>query len=311
MRVVIIGGTGFIGRKLCVLLTEKGHNVVVTSRSPGRVEDIFSGRVTGAEWDGKDADALARILDAGRGPQGVVNLAGENIAAGRWTAERKERILRSRVDAGRALASACARTSGVISAIVQGSAIGIYGPGASREDAEVTEDTPVGEGFLAHVCKEWEAAISPITDEGIRLAIARTGIVLGHGGGVLERFLLPFKMYAGGPLGSGRQWFPWVHAQDETAAIAFLLERSDAAGAFNIAAPGSVTMREFCLELGRVLDRPSWLRVPEFLLKLGAGEMAEEMILSSIRATPHRLVEMGFDFRYPFLREALGDIIND
>ncbi|WP_462327742.1 TIGR01777 family oxidoreductase [Desulfobaculum sp.] len=311
MRVIIIGGTGFIGRRLCVTLKEKGHNVVVTSRSPERAERLFSGHVTAAGWDGADPDALARVLDAGHGPQAVVNLAGDNIASGRWTQQKKARILDSRVRVGSALAAAVAKADAQVQAVVQGSAVGYYGPQASADDKELAEDLPAGPGFLAEVCTQWEAAVAGVAEHGVRVAYARTGIVLGMNGGVLERFLPPFKMYVGGPLGGGGQWFPWVHVQDEVGALAFLVDCEDAQGAFNLSAPGVVRMRDFCKELGRALDRPSWLNVPRFALRLAMGEMADEMILSSIRAVPRRLVEKGFVFRYPFLQDALEDIIND
>ncbi|NJB69365.1 hypothetical protein GGQ74_003067 [Desulfobaculum xiamenense] len=311
MRVIIVGGTGFIGRELCVALLAHGHDVVVTSRCPDRVERLFGGRVGAAAWDGRDPESFARLLDEATQPQVVVNLVGENIANGYWTAAKKRRILDSRVVPGRALARAVAIADGPVAAFVQASAVGYYGYDASADDRPVDENSPKGRGFLADVCEAWEGSVAAVAECGVRLALARTGVVLGPGGGVLERFVPPFRMYLGGPLGSGRQWFPWIHAADEVAALAFLAEREDARGAFNLVSPGVVTMGDFCAGIGRVLGRPSWLGVPGFALRLVLGDMAREVVLASHRAVPARLLEMGFVFGYPDLRVALGNIFND
>ncbi|SKA76667.1 TIGR01777 family oxidoreductase [Desulfobaculum bizertense] len=311
MRVVVTGGTGFIGRRLCIRLVERGFDVVVTSRNTKQVEQLFGQTVVAAHWDGRDADELAKILDDGRRPATLVNLLGENIGTGRWTEKKKRRIRDSRVKAGKAVQAAVENSSLGLKALVQGSAIGLYGADASLRDDQIIEDSAPGSGFLAQVCEDWEASVSRLATRGVRVAYARTGAVLGAGGGMLGAMLPAFRWCLGGPIGSGEQWLSWIHLRDEVEALTFLVERDEAEGAFNLCAPGAVCMEEFSKMLGAALRRPSWFRVPEWLLRLGAGEMAEEMLLASQRAWPERLLQCGFDFRYPELRDALCQVLGE
>ncbi|MEW5774691.1 MAG: TIGR01777 family oxidoreductase [Thermodesulfobacteriota bacterium] len=306
MRVIVTGGTGFIGRALASLLLARGHEVAAPSRNPAKAARLLGGRVLVPEWDGSDPAPLAELLDTAPGPSALVNLAGENIAAGRWTAARKASILVSRLAAGRACAAAVRLARRKPEALVQGSAVGYYGVRPSAGGAVLDEDSPSGDGFLAEVCREWEASSARVADEGVRLAVARTGVVLGPGGGALEMMLPPFRFFLGGPPGGGGRWVSWVALADEAAALAFLLERKDASGPFNLTAPAACTMGELCAAVGQALGRPSWLPVPALALRLALGRMAVETVLANQRVKPARLLALGYEFRYPLLGDAVS-----
>jgi uncharacterized protein len=255
------------------------------------------------EWDGKTGEGWAPLLDAGTA---IVHLAGESIAAGRWTAEKKRRIRASRVESGAAVMAAIRKAKEKPRVLLQGSAVGYYGPCG---DEVVTESHPPGHDFLAEVCAEWEASTAEAESLGVRRAELRTGVVLSGDGGALPKMALPFRLGAGGPLGGGRQWFPWIHLADEVGAIRFLLEREDARGPFNLTAPEPLTNRDFSRALGRALHRPSLAPAPGFALRLVLGEMAD-MLLHGQRAVPQRLLEMGYVFRYPEALAALRNLFD-
>ena len=300
MNVVVAGGTGFIGSSLVPLLRLGGHDVVVLTREPERAP-VTPG-VTWVRWDGVtqgDWAAHVRRADA------VINLAGESIGGGRWTASGKERIVASRVNATRALVESIRQGEKRPSLFVSSSAVGYYGP---VESGEVTEDHAPGSGFLADVCLRWEQEALAVGELGPRVVLLRTGVVLGDKGGALERMLLPFRLYAGGPLGSGTQWFPWVHRDDVGEVILFALDNAALAGPVNVVAPEGVDMRAFCAALGVALSRPSWLPVPAPVLRAVLGEMAD-MILTGQRAVPAKLLSLGYRFRYPALGAALTSVV--
>jgi len=234
----------------------------------------------------------------------VVHLAGESIGAGRWTAGRKRQILDSRVASTQAMTAALLRAERPPRVFVQASAVGYYG---SCDDRVITEEAPPGSDFLARVCQEWESASLELETRGVRRIVARTGIVLSAEGGALPRMALPFKLFAGGPAGSGRQWMPWIHLADEVGALRFLLEHEQARGPFNLTATNPVTNREFSSLLGKALHRPSLLPAPALALRLALGEMAD-LILTGQRAVPNRLLDLGYKFRFPDLDSALQDI---
>ncbi|EFL50501.1 protein of unknown function DUF1731 [Solidesulfovibrio fructosivorans JJ]] len=301
MRVVIAGGTGFIGRALTRSLVRDGHEVVVLSRGA-------SGRkpapgITYAPYDGRTGEGWAHLLG---GARALVNLAGENIASGYWTKTRKARILGSRLDAGQAVMDALSRAPALPDVLIQGSATGYYG---DRGDVPIAEDAPAGAGFLAEVACRWEASTAGAEALGLRRAVIRTAVVLGAGGGALPRMLAPFRFFLGGPLGSGRQYLPWIHLADEVAAIRFLIDHEAAAGPFNLAAPEAVTQDGFAAAAGRALARPAWLRLPGPVMRLALGEMARELFLGGVRAVPGRLTELGFRFCFETLPDALSDIL--
>ncbi|MEA4857356.1 MAG: TIGR01777 family oxidoreductase [Solidesulfovibrio sp.] len=301
MRVVIAGGTGFIGRALVRSLTDDGHEAVVLSRTASGHRSRPG--VTFAPFDGRTATGWGHLLD---GAGALVNLAGENIASGYWTRARKGRLRDSRLFAGQAVMEALSGVAAPPAVLVQGSATGYYG---DRGELPTDESAPCGQGFLAGLARDWEASTAGAEALGIRRVVARTAVVLGAGGGALPRMLAPYRYFLGGPLGSGRQYFPWIHLHDEVAAIRFLLDEPRASGPFNLAAPGAVSQDELAGALGRALGRPSFLRVPEAALRLLLGEMGRELFLSGVRAVPAKLSALGFVFRHPSLGAALADLL--
>ena len=299
MRLVIAGGTGFIGSALCARLIDQGHSLAILTHSPPPVT-ISSGR-TWAIWNPPESGPWREAVD---GADGVINLAGEPIAARRWSAEQKHRIRLSRLDTTRALVAAIAGARKKPKFLLNSSAIGYYGP---HGDETLTEEAGPGSDFLARLCVDWETETSKAEKLGLRVVRLRTGIVLGKGGGALAKMVPPFKLFIGGPLGSGKQWMSWIHMEDEIGLIQFLIEKPRAQGAINATAPNPVTMKEFCATLGSVLRRPSWAPVPGFALRLILGEMAE-MLLTGQRVIPAKARKLGYKFRYPTLQEALQNL---
>lgn len=306
MRIIITGGTGFIGRALAADLARAGYEVVVLSRNPAGATGLPAG-VRAGRWDGRTAAGWGGLAD---GSLAIVNLAGENLAGGgffpaRWTPERKQLIRRSRLDAGRAVVEAVTAARARPRAVIQSSGIGHYGP---RDDRLLTEADPPGADFLAQLTVAWEGSTAAVAALGVRHVSIRSGVVLSPKEGALYRLMLPFKLYAGGPMGSGRQGFSWIHPADEVAAIRFLIEHERASGPFNLVAPQPSTNAEFAKALGKVMGRPSWLPVPAFALKLALGEVAST-VLEGQRALPGKLLDLGFEFRYPDAEAALRDLL--
>lgn len=298
--IAITGASGLVGRALTERLEEQGCLVRRLVRRP--VEDaereIFwkpsAGEIDAAELNGVDA---------------LVHLAGENIAGGRWTAERKRRIVESRVEGTRLIAETLAGLSSKPSVLVSASAIGFYG---NRGDAPVDEDSAAGEGFLAETCQAWEAANEPATAAGIRTVQLRIGLVLSPEGGALGTMLTPFKLGVGGVLGDGQQYMSWITRDDLVRAFVAALSNPQLTGPVNGVSPAAVTNREFTKTLGYVLNRPTLLPAPAFAMRLALGEMADELLLSGANVQPKRLLESGFEFPppdgelEPALRRLLG-----
>jgi uncharacterized protein (TIGR01777 family) len=301
MRVLISGGTGLVGLALAERLIHSGHRVVISSRVPGRAKGVPGG-VKVETWDAASWQQLVPLID---GADAVVHLVGENLAAGRWTKARKRRIRDSRVGSSHAVATAIANAKSPPGVLVQASAVGYYGP---RGDEEIDVEESVGEDFLAGLCQDWEEASADVETLGVRRPILRSGVVLSAGGGALTRMLLPFRLFVGGPVGSGRQWFPWIHLEDEVGAICFLLEHGLANGPFNLTAPYPLTNRDFSQVLGKVLRRPTFMPVPGTALRLALGEMGE-LLLTGQRAVPQKLLEAGYEFRYPEAETALRNLL--
>lgn len=304
MRVIITGGTGLIGKALAARLAIVGHEPIVLTRDPEKAERDLPAGVRAAGWDGKTGAGCSQLIDAGTT---IVHLAGAGVADERWTPSRKREIRDSRVVSGGAVLAAIREAPAKPRALLQSSAVGYYGP---RGDETVDENEPPGTTFLAKVCVEWEESTRAVEEQGIRRALLRTGLVLTPEGGALGKMLLPAKFGANGPLGSGRQGFPWIHLEDEIEAIRFLIDREDAAGPFNLTAPNPPTQAEFARALGRVIHRPSFLPAPAFALRLALGEMAD-MLLSGHRVVPKRLLELGYKFRFPDLEGALKDLLGE
>ena len=300
MRAIIAGGTGFIGRELVRELREHGWEILILSRNPGKVASVFeNGGVIGMPWDnGGWTDVI--------GPDtAVVNLAGENIAAGRWTAKRKRRILESRLKAGERINQAVEQANAAPGVLIQASAVGYYGP---RGSTPVNEYTEPGTGFLADVARQWEASTAGLEQKGTRRCVIRTGMVLGHGG-ALPKMLPSFRRYLGGHPGTGLQGVSWIHLRDEVRAIRFLMENPDASGPYNLCAPVPVNFRKFAHILGTVLNKPYKTPVPAFALRLLFGEMADELLLSGQFVLPERLTQAGFEFEFPELEDSLRDVL--
>jgi hypothetical protein len=305
MRIIITGGTGFIGRPLATSLTQDGHEVIVLSRTPDRATNLPAGlRVVG--WDGRSAAGWGQYAD---GAGAIVNLAGERVAGAspglRWTEERKRRICESREQAGAAVVEAVARAQAKPGVVVQMSGIDYYATG----DAIATEESPSGSGFLSHVVRDcWEASTADLDGMGVRRVVVRTAPVLGADSPILGPILLQHKLMAGGTLGSGKQWFPWVHLLDVISAIRFLIDTPAAQGPFNLVAPEMVTNADLSKTVGRVLGRPSWLPAPAFAFKLAFGEMSVTL-LEGVRAQPKRLLDLGYRYQFPTLEAAVRESI--
>jgi uncharacterized protein (TIGR01777 family) len=300
-RVVVAGGTGFLGRPLAATLRERGYDVVVLAR---RDTPPVADGVRMASWDPDGSTgAWAAEID---GARAVINLAGANIAGKRWTAERKEELRDSRVLSTRSLAAAVRAAHGKPATFLQGSAVGFYG---LLGDEEVDESFPPGDDFFGRMAVAWEAEARPVEPLGVRLVILRSGVVLARDGGALEKMMLPFRLFAGGPIASGRQYISWIHRDDWIAFLLWALEYTGAVGPLNATAPHPVTNAEFSRAIGRALGRPSWLRVPGFALRAAVGELATYALLNGQRVVPARALALGFPFKYPDIDSALAAIM--
>lgn len=311
MKVILTGGTGLIGSALARSLAQDGKTVIVLSRDPAKGRARLPPGVQAVAWDARSAAGWGELAD---GADAIVNLAGESLAGEnfpalitkRWSAQQKRRIRESRTQAGQAVMEAIRNARQKPGALIQASAVGYYG---SRGDEPLTEDSSPGDDFAAQVCREWEESTAAAEALGVRRATIRTaGVVLSLEGGAFPFMLLPFKFFAGGPLGGGRQYFAWIHIADEVRAIRFLIENPEARGPVNLAAPQILTNAEFSRVIGRVLKRPSFFPAPAFLLRLLFGEKAE-VLLASQRQVPRRLQELGFRWQFPEAEAALRDLL--
>ena len=297
MKIVVAGGTGFMGEPLVRRLVARRDDVTVLTRNPDKVE---AGR--GVRWDGRtqgvwSADAASADV--------VINLAGENIGEGRWTQERKKRLVDSRLNATHAIVEALKRDPSRKRTMINASAIGFYG---DRGDETLDESSPRGDSFLADLVDRWETAARD-AEPLARLVIVRFGVVLGPDGGALKQMLLPFKLGAGGPIGNGRQWMSWVDREDALRVVEWAIDNERARGIYNATAPEPVRNRDFARALGRALHRPAILPAPAFALRLAFGEMAEELLLAGQRVLPKRTTGDGFMFERATLESSLAAVI--
>jgi uncharacterized protein (TIGR01777 family) len=292
-RILVSGASGTIGRELLVLLKSRGYEVFTLSRRGSGERTI--------QWDtnGSLSPAFVSGFDA------VVHLAGESIV-GRWTNDKKQKIQDSRVQGTRHLSEALAKAPQRPNVFIVASAIGYYG---DRGNENLREQSPAGQGFLPEVCKQWEAAAQAAADAGIRTAHTRFGIVLSKKGGALPAMLTPFKLGLGGRVGTGKQYWSWIHVQDVASAILHLMKTDLLQGAVNCVAPKPVTNTEFTRVLASVLARPAIFPLPAFAARLALGEMADELLLASQKVEPAKLISSGYPFRYPELRPALQDVL--
>ena len=305
MKIAVTGATGFVGSKLVARLVDESHDVKVLTRSVEKARKVFAAPKL------KDLDYVAyKPTESGdwqaaiSGCDGVINLAGEPISE-RWSAERKRRIIDSRQVGTQKLVEAIKNAEQKPSVLVSGSAIGFYGTSESAEFFETSE--PAENDFLSKVCQGWEAAARKAKDYDVRVAIIRTGIVLGNGGAI-AKMLPPFKLYAGGPIGSGQQWFSWIHIDDLVNLFMKALLDPSMQGVYNGTAPNPLRMKDFCQTLGEVLDRPSWLPVPDFAIEALLGDGAV-VVLKGQQVLPERTQASGFSFDYDDAKEAIKDIV--
>lgn len=299
MKIAIAGATGFVGSRLVERLQAEGHTVLVLARNAAKAARAFPQAEVVAYTPLESGPWQAKLA----GCDGVVNLAGEPISE-RWTAERKQAILVSRQVGTQKIVEAIAQANPKPAVLVNASAIGFYG---SSETATFDETSKAGSGFLAEVCQAWEAEASKVQEAGVRLVILRIGIVLGMGGAI-AKMLPPFKLFAGGPIGSGKQWFSWIHRDDLVNLIIYGLTHPEMAGTYNATAPNPVRMSEFCQTFGDVLNRPSWLPVPPFALEVLLGDGAQ-VVLEGQQVLPKRTQGTAFQYQYSTLKPALADVI--
>ncbi|OVE78851.1 TIGR01777 family protein [bacterium I07] len=302
MKAMVTGATGMIGRRLCTRLLDSGAELIVLSRNPEK--PIFTGQNVRVEkWPQKVNKTWADSLE---GVDAVINLAGESIAAVRWTADKKARILNSRKKAAAIMAESIELAEQKPGILVQASAIGIYG---DRQDEELDESSGTGAGFLADVCKVWENS-SSLSGNQTRRVIIRIGKVLGKTG-LLPRLALPYRLFAGGHMGSSRRWFSWIHIDDVVSAVMFAINNPAMEGVFNLTAPEPVLTKEFNETLARILNRPCWFHIPDLAIRLFMGQMGEELLLSGQKVFPSNLLKAGFQFKYTRLDNALKDLLKE
>ena len=297
MKVLVTGSSGLVGSHLVPLLKSKGHTVTRLVRSKGSASAGDA-----VYWDPGEGEIDTAGLE---GYDAVVHLAGENIA-GRWTEDKKARILESRVRGTELLMKALSGLRSKPGVVVAASGVGYYG---DRGDEVLTEESPQGKGFLAHVSGRWEDALDIGKEAGIRIVKMRIGMVLSPEGGALKQMLIPFKLGIAGKIGSGKQYWSWISMEDLTEGICFLLETKDASGPVNMVSPDTVTNEEFTKALASALNRPAFIPLPEFAARAVFGEMADELMLASTRAVPVKLTELGYNFRSPVLTKTLNKII--
>ena len=300
MKVVVTGATGFVGRALVPALTAAGHQVTALTRSASHAVGLGSARIVETELE--NATALAPILD---GQDAIIHLAGERLDRRRWDARQKQILRDSRVESTRALVEALASLPSRPAVLVHASGIDYYGYASGPlDDDDVTEADPPGESFLSRLCRDWEGEAAAATPLGVRVVHMRMGLILGPGGGALARMQTPFKLFAGGKIGSGKQWVSWIHRDDAVAAYLAALTDARYTGAINLVTD-STRNAELSAALGRALHRPSWLPVPAFALKAAVGELAES-ILNGRKAVPAKLRDLGFTWKHPTLDDAVA-----
>lgn len=304
MKVAITGGTGFIGSRLVEKLQDQGNQILILTRNQERSKRIFpASAFPDLEIIAYNPSQSGMWQQAISGCDAVVNLAGEPIAE-RWTLEHKKAIVESRQLGTRKIVEAISQANPKPQVLINASAIGYYG---TSETATFDENSLPGKDFLAEVCQKWEAEAQKVKEVGVRLAIIRIGIVLGNGG-ALAKMIPPFKLFAGGPIGNGNQWFSWIHRDDLVNLIIEVLKRPDLAGVFNATAPNPVRMNQLCQTLGEAMNRPSWLPVPDFALEVLLGE-GSKVVLEGQQVLPKATQSIGFHYQYPILKSALADII--
>ncbi len=299
MKVLITGGTGFLGAALTNSLLADGHQVLALSRNPSRTRAPAGVQVHA--WDGRSASGWGHLVNE---TDAIVNLAGKSLSTWPWTKATQQEFWDSRLNAGLAIVEAVSSATRRPKVLIQSSGIGHYGLNGPSAD----ESTPPADDFLARLTVAWEDATQPVEALGLRRAVIRSAVVLGKGGGLLSLMALPVRLFAGGPIGSGRQAVPWIHLLDEVGAIRFLLEKESARGPFNLIAPEPTSNADFYRGLAKALHRPYWFPTPAFLLRLALGGMST-LVVDGRFAQPKRLTELGYRFQFARLDDTLSDLL--
>lgn len=302
MRVLVTGATGFVGKVIVRQLLESGDEVSVLTRNVAKAAFILGNKCRYVQWSDTNELPPAKALD---GVDGVINLMGENLAGHRWTSEQKQLLYSSRIDGTNRLIEAMGKLDNCPRVFVSTSAVGIYG---DRGDEELSEGSTPADDFLAHLCKDWEAAANRARDFGCRVVIIRTGMVIGRGGGALAKMLPAFRKGLGGPMGSGKHYMSWIHVEDLAALYIGCLKNESAEGVYNGTAPYPVTNEDFTRALSRAIKRPAFLRVPPFVIRKAFGEMSS-VLLTGQKVLPIRGKDLQFRYRYPTLEIALKESV--
>lgn len=302
MKIVIAGGTGFIGRQVCRVLLDEGHSVSILTRHAGRYTASAAPQRRFLQWDGVTLGPWVQECD---GADVVLNLSGAPIADSRWTDRRKQVLIDSRVQPTQALLRAIPTWKHTPHTFISASGVGFYG---ARGEEELNESSTPGKGFLSDLSQVWERTAMEAEALGLRVIPIRFGMVLGPDGGALSKMTLPFRLFLGGPILPGNQYVSWIHRDDLAQLILFVITHSTVIGPVNGVAPEAVIMKDFCTTLGKTMNRPSWFPVPEFVLKIGLGELAT-MLTTGQRVHPQKALKSGFSYSYPTLQEALQSIL--
>jgi uncharacterized protein (TIGR01777 family) len=298
MKLLITGASGLIGTALQSSFSEKGYEMVLAGRKPSH----DAGHITWDAEKGFDTEDLKKL----EGLDAIIHLAGEPVGDWRWTDDKKKRIRDSRVNGTRTIIDAISKLKTKPKALISMSGVGYYG---DRGDDPLTERGGVGDTFLAEVCRDWEAEARKAENYGVRVVLARNGVVLSKDGGALATMMTPFSLGLGGVVGSGKQWLSWLSLDDMVGAVNFVLENEDIEGAVNVVSPNPVTNEEFTKTLGEVIHRPTFLPLPRFAVNLMMGEMGDALLIDSARAVPKKLEDAGYEFIYPDLKPALENAV--
>lgn len=302
--ITIIGASGFLGKPLCRFFLEQGYHVKGFTRDPFNYIKLKNMNVEPIPWDGQNLNGWEKHLEE---TDTIINLAGESIGTSYWTKKKKNHILSSRQNTGKLISRALHQIEKKPNLFIQVSAVGFY---KTDSDEEMNEQSPKGDGFLPDVVTQWESSTSDIEKIGIKRIICRLGIVLGKNGGALKQMILPFKLFIGGRLGTGKQWISWIHIEDMIHSMDFLMNKPDCEGVYNFTSPFPIRNYEFAKTLGKIMKRPSFLPTPSFIIKLLMGEMGTSLLLKGQRVLPLNLTKEGFIFQYPHLENAIAEILS-
>jgi hypothetical protein len=302
-KIIVTGATGLIGRKLCSKLLEQGNEITIFTRNPEAAKKVIKGAKKYVKWNYHKPEEWKDYLNE---TDSVIHLAGTNLGAKRWNNEFKKELFNSRIESTRQLVNEIKKCRDKPKSFVTASAVGYYGDGG---DEVLIEKSNPGKDFLSNLCYEWEKEAEKIEDQNVRRVSLRIGLTLSSEGGVLKKLLPPFKIFLGGPLGNGKQWFPWIHIEDLINIIIHAIKTDSLLGPVNIASPGIVRMNDFATSIGKVLQRPSFFQVPKFILKIAVGEFADA-IISGQKVSVDKLLKSGFNFRFADLENALKNLLN-